>query len=71
MSPIVCCQDSKASQSSFNLLERHFLEKSRQTKMLLSVFVVSVENQVLKKQFSKLKNFAQHMDYSESKDSGQ
>ena len=37
MSPIVCCQNSKASQSSFNLLERHFLEKSRQTKMLLRV----------------------------------
>ena len=44
MSPIVCRQDSKASQSSFNLLKRHFLEKSRQTKMLLGVFVVNVEN---------------------------
>ena len=37
---IVCCQDSKASQSSFNFLERHFLEKSRQTKMLLLVWKI-------------------------------
>jgi len=46
MSTIVCCQDSKASQSCFNFLEGHFLEKSRQTKLLLSVFIVSVKNYV-------------------------
>ena len=71
MSHVVCCQDSKAQRSSFNFHERHFLEKSRWTKMLLSVFIVSVENQVLKKQFSKLKSFAQRKDYSKSKDSRQ
>ena len=38
--------------------------------MLLSAFIVSV-NQVLKKQFSKLKGFALFKDYSKSKDYGQ